>query len=83
MEKVSDTKFEVGDLVLVYYVGFDNSKKNVGVITKQLQHSEIQKLVGPSPSAVQSYEEAGTFEVYDFEYKKKFVFHGEYLVRLS
>jgi len=83
MEKALDTKFKVGDLVLVYYVGFDIGKKNVGVITKRLDIQEIQDLVGPSPAAIQSYEQAGTFEVYDFEYKKRFVFHGEYLALLS
>ena len=79
----SDTKFNVGDLVLVYYVGFDNSKKNMGIITKKLTYREIVDLVGPSDAAVDSYNNAGTFEVYDLEYKRRFVFHGEYLVLLS
>ena len=79
----SGTKFEVGDLVTVYYVGFENSKKHMGIVVRELTYREIVDLVGPADSAVDSYVKAGTYEVYDLEYEQKFVFHGDYLSRLS
>ena len=78
----SGTKFKVGDLVTVYYVGFENSRKNTGVIVKELNYREIVDLIGPADAAVDSYVKAGTFEVYDFEYKQRFIFHGDYLSKL-
>lgn len=79
----SGTKFEVGDLVVVYYVGFENSKKNMGIVVRELTYREIVDLIGPADSAVDSYVKAGTYEVYDLEYEQKFVFHGDYIKRLS
>lgn len=79
----SGTKYSVGDLVTVYYVGFENSRKNMGVVIRELTYREIVDLIGPADTAVDSYVKAGTYEVYDFQYEQKFIFHGDYLSRLS
>ena len=79
----SGTKYKVGDLVTVYYVGFENSRKNMGIVIRELTYREIVDLIGPADTAFDSYVKAGTYEVYDFQYEQKFIFHGDYLSRLS